>query len=64
MSQSDHADDYVSNILAQDGLYIGLGLGVIIGSLLGAQNINLALNRAQEVLKAAEMLTENRHRPA
>jgi len=63
MSQLDHADDYISNILAQDGLYIGLGLGVIIGSFLDTHDINFALNRAQEVLKAAEMLTENRHRP-
>lgn len=49
--------DYVANILKQDGLYIGLGLGTVVGALLSARDINVALNRAKDVLTATETLT-------
>ncbi len=49
--------DYVDSILKQDGLYVGLGLGAVLGALLGSRDINVAISRAKDVLKATESLT-------
>ena len=54
---TETVSDYVANILKQDGLYIGLGLGAVIGALISARDINVALSRAKDVLKATETLT-------
>jgi len=51
--------DYVADILRQDGLYIGLGLGTVIGALLSSRNIETALTRARDVLRATETLTNS-----
>jgi len=49
--------DYVANILSQDGLYIGLGLGAVIGALISSHDIESALNRAQDVLNITKNIT-------
>lgn len=50
-------NEYVSGILKQDGLYIGLGLGAVVGALVASRNIESALGYARDILKAAESLT-------
>lgn len=50
-------DGYVADILQQDGLYIGLGLGAVVGALVASRNIEVALGYARNILKATETLT-------
>jgi len=50
-------NEYVSDVLKQDGLYIGLGLGAVVGALVASRNIESALIYARDILKATESLT-------
>ena len=48
--------DYLSRLAGQEGLYVGLGLGAVIGGLLATRDIKTTLGKAIELLGLVESL--------
>lgn len=56
---TESAGEYLSRLLRQEGLYVGLGLGAIAGGLLLTRDIGTTLRRAADLLRLAERLASN-----
>ena len=56
---TETANEYVSGLLKQEGLYVGLGLGAVAGGLLLTRDIGTTLRRAAELLGLLEKLAAN-----
>ena len=48
--------DYLNRLAGQEGLYVGLGLGAVIGGLLATRDIKATLGKAIELLGLVESL--------
>ena len=53
---TESASEYVSGLLRQEGLYVGLGLGAVAGGLLLTRDIGTALRRASDLIGLAQRL--------
>lgn len=49
--------EYLSQLVKQDGLYIGLGLGAVCGGLLTTRDIKTTLRRAFDLLTLIDQVT-------
>lgn len=49
--------EYLSQLLKQDGLYVGLGLGAVCGGLLATRDIRTTLRKAFDLLTLVEQIT-------
>ena len=58
---TETANEYVSGLLKQEGLYVGLGLGAVAGGLLLTRDIGTTLRRASDLLGLVERLAANLH---
>ena len=51
---TDAIGDYLTRLAGQEGLYVGLGLGVLVGGLLTARDIKTTLEQALAFVRSVE----------
>lgn len=53
---SNTIGEYLTHLAGQEGLYVGLGLGAVLGGLLATKDIKVTLGKAFELIKLVEGL--------